>query len=150
MLNQLMAFLDSNQIKYASLDNKNILTFSVKIEKGHVQCFADMDETAKRFLFYTLYGIVIPEKKRALVCELLTRINYNVILGNFEMDMDEGEVRYKTSINYEGGKLTHKFIENIISTNLWMINSFFATILEAMNSALSAKELFEKYHKLSQ
>ena len=40
----------------------------------------------------------------------------------------------------------YKFIENIISTNLWMANSFFAAILETINATLSAKEIFDKHN----
>jgi len=36
------------------------------------------------------------------VAELLTRANYGMLIGNFELDLDDGEIRYKTSIDMEG------------------------------------------------
>lgn len=48
-----------------------------------------------------VYGVLparVPVERRPAVAELLTRINYGLILGNFELDLDDGEVRFKASI----------------------------------------------------
>lgn len=48
-----------------------------------------------------IYGVLperVPAERRAAVAELLTRINYGLILGNFELDLDDGEVRFKASL----------------------------------------------------
>ena len=36
----------------------------------------------------------IPELHRSAVMELITRINYRLAVGHFEMDLDDGEVRF--------------------------------------------------------
>ncbi len=40
----------------------------------------------------------IPEKSRANIAEAIARANYGLRAGNFEMDFDDGEIRYKTEI----------------------------------------------------
>ena len=50
--------------------------------------------------------IRVAEEQRQIVAELLARINYGLNIGNFELDMTDGEIRYKTSIDVEGGELT--------------------------------------------
>jgi hypothetical protein len=48
-----------------------------------------------------IYGVVperVPADRRAAVAELVTRINYGLILGSFELDLDDGEVRFKASL----------------------------------------------------
>lgn len=68
---------------------------------------------------YSYLDTVIPENKRAAVSEFCTRVNHNMPIGNFEFDMDEGEVRYKTSIalgnNIEF--LTDELLDRLIVTN---------------------------------
>jgi hypothetical protein len=39
----------------------------------------------------------VPEPRRDAVAMLLTRINYGLVIGNFELDLDDGEVRFKAS-----------------------------------------------------
>src|SRR5699024_2156839 len=48
-------------------------------------------------LFLTYLPMKVAEDKRAAVSEYLTRANYGLHVGNFEMDMEDGEVRYKTT-----------------------------------------------------
>jgi len=43
--------------------------------------------------------------------KFLTRANYGMMIGNFEMDFTDGEIRYKTSIDVEGDKLSSALIK---------------------------------------
>jgi hypothetical protein len=52
------------------------------------------------------------------MAELITRLNYEEAFGNFEMDFEDGEIRYKTSIFYESLEPTTQFVKNIIIQNI--------------------------------
>lgn len=60
--------------------------------------------------------------------ELITRLNCSLFLGNFEMDFDDGELRFRTSIigdnNITKMVLGHLIHVNIVSmdANLNLIN----------------------------
>ena len=43
--------------------------------------------------------ITVPEEKRTAISEFITRANYGLTNGNFEMDFSDGELRYKTTIS---------------------------------------------------
>lgn len=55
----------------------------------------------------------VPDARRLEAAEYLHRINYGLLLGNFEMDYDEGEVRFRTSLMAEGS-LTHEVLDRYI------------------------------------
>lgn len=80
---------------------------------------------------YTYIDTRIYENKRATVAEFLTRANYNMPFGNFEFDMDEGEVRYKTSIAI--GKniefLTDEILEQLIWVNVSNMELYYPAIM---------------------
>ena len=44
------------------------------------------------------------------IAEFLTRTNYSMIIGNFELDFADGEIRYKTSIDVQGDFLRFELI----------------------------------------
>lgn len=46
-------------------------------------------------LFLSRVPIHIPPERRTEVCDYITRINYGVILGGFEMALDDGDLNYK-------------------------------------------------------
>lgn len=141
----LTKFLKNKEITYSVLENQNVAVFGIKTEKGNYQCVADVKEESTIFVFYTVLGIVVPKDKILIMCELLTKINYGILIGNFEMDFDDGELRYKTSIDYEGTELTENLIENTIGANISIVDTYFQAILEQNISSLSANEILDKY-----
>ena len=66
-------------------------------------CILRILEKTERIVVYS----VLPDKaeddhQRHRLYELLSWFNYGLILGNFEIDPRDGEVRYKTSMDVEG------------------------------------------------
>ncbi len=69
-------------------------------------------------LVHSVYPALVPEDRRAAVGRFLHRANFGAILGNFELDLDDGEVRYRTSIEVgdlhpSPGLLRPLFVANI-------------------------------------
>ena len=54
------------------------------------------------------------------------------MIGNFEMDYNDGEVRYKTSIDVEGGELSPKMIENMMQANLMTMDRYFPGLMSVL------------------
>ncbi|HYH51796.1 MAG TPA: YbjN domain-containing protein [Acidimicrobiia bacterium] len=60
----------------------------------------------------------VPVRRRREVALYLTRANLGLVLGNFEFDLDDGSVRYKTSIDVEGGELSVELVDHLVLANL--------------------------------
>lgn len=82
------------------------------------QCYAEAREAQGRFLFYSVAPVVVPEALRAAAAEFVTRANYGLAVGNFELDLDDGEVRFKTSIDVTGDRLTYALVKQLVMINL--------------------------------
>jgi len=48
-------------------------------------------------LIFTVAPVVIPEEHRLKMAEFISRANYGLILGNFEIDFLAGELRFKAA-----------------------------------------------------
>lgn len=79
-------------------------------QNGQVACYAQIQMDLEQFMFYVL----APEEARQTVAEFITRANYGMRIGNFEMDFSDGEVRYKSSLDFEGTTLTPALIKQAI------------------------------------
>jgi hypothetical protein len=56
----------------------------------------------------------VPEEKRGAMCEAITRANYALPIGSFEMDMSDGELRCTAGIDVEDGELSTTMVHNLI------------------------------------
>ncbi len=51
---------------------------------------------------YSVWEEHVAEAHRATVAEFLHRANYGLVIGNFEIDLADGEVRFKVGLDVEG------------------------------------------------
>jgi hypothetical protein len=56
----------------------------------------------------------VPEERRSAVAEFITRANYGLRIGNYELDFRDGEVRYKSSLDFEGADLSSALLRNLM------------------------------------
>jgi len=81
---------------------------------------------------YSLCNHRAPENKRAAIAEVITRANYGLNLGNFEMDYRDGEIRFKVSMLLDSGqKLTDKLLMLLIGTSV-MTHILYLPAIEAV------------------
>jgi hypothetical protein len=65
---------------------------------GRWKFYAQVVEEQDLILLYSVCPFRVPEERRSEVSEFLTRANYGLAAGNFELDFADGEVRYKTAL----------------------------------------------------
>src|SRR5260221_4823931 len=82
---------------FTPMEDRTALMLTVTGEHGMYTCYAQAREETEQFVFYSFYAVKAPESKRVTAMEYVTRANYGLFIGNFELDMSDGEVRYKTS-----------------------------------------------------
>ena len=72
----------------------------------------------RAFLFYSVCAVDVPEVRRPAVAEFITRVNFGLVSGNFEMDWADGEVRFKTGIELTGVPPTTELVAALVQPNL--------------------------------
>lgn len=103
-------------------------------ENGSWNCLAQALEDDNQFVFYSIIPLNVPTEKRQVTAEYLIRANYGLIIGSFEMDFSDGEVRYKTSIDVEGDDLSPALIKQIVYTNLFRTDQYLLGLLAVVYS----------------
>jgi hypothetical protein len=100
-------------------------------------CFAQAREEQQQFTFYSMLPVMVPEHKRAEVAEFITRANYDMVVGNFELDLDDGDVRYKTSIDVEDAELTPALIRPLFYANVLMMDQYLPGLMAVIYADVS-------------
>lgn len=124
MLTSLKAFLDKQGWSYSKGKNDNLILFGISGANGNFQCIADIDEKSKYFIFLSIIGTRVSEEKINILLGAINKINYRLPLGNFEMDITSGEIRFKTGLFYNDLDFNENIIENIIVPNLLYTDTY--------------------------
>jgi len=135
----MLQFFREDEWKFLQVEGKPILQMGFSGENGRWMCYAQAHGD-QRFIFYSVMESRVPANKRQAVAEYLTRANYGLILGNFEMDFADGEVRYKTSIDVEGGQLAPQMIRNMVYTNVLMMDRYLPGIMNVVYAGTSPSD----------
>lgn len=83
---------------------------------------------------FSVYNYDIPEDTRHRVMEFITRANFGLFMGCFELDLDTGELRLRTSLDFGGDRLSGPLLARLIEHNV----STFERYLPAINGAVTA------------
>ncbi|MGI0485217.1 YbjN domain-containing protein [Pantanalinema rosaneae CENA516] len=129
----LKCFFQQQTWAYFSLPEQSVIYFDFQGKHDKWECYAQVREAEQQLVFYSVLPMKVAKKSRHLVAEFLTRANYGLILGNFEMDFNDGEIRYKTSIGVEGSHLDFALIQQVVYSNLSITDKYLPGILQVMN-----------------
>jgi len=121
------------------LADNAVLTAGFSGENANWQCFAQAREEQEQFIFYAVAPMKAPADKRAAMAEYLTRANYGLVLGNFELDLDDGEIRYKTSVDLEGTFESRPLIRQCVYACVLTADRYFPGITAILYGNASPK-----------
>jgi hypothetical protein len=125
---------------YSQMGERTALNVTFQGKNGSWNCLAQVDEERYIFLFYSYCPVKAPEDKRPILADFLTRANYGLYVGNFEMDFNDGEVRYKTSVDVEGDWLSQPLIKQMVYTNFMIMDKYLPGIMSVIYGGASPTE----------
>ena len=110
--------LDQENIQATHTSDPPTLGFSVQGANAAWMCVVRVDEDRAIVAFFSLVADPIPEARRAAVSELFTRLNYSLPVGSFELDLDDGDARLKTSADLEDEQPTAGLMRRLLYANV--------------------------------
>lgn len=125
-------FFKAEDWQFQQIETEPTLRLAFQGKNERWDCYARAKESAKQFIFYSICPLSTPENKRQEIAEFIARANYGMIIGNFELDFDTGEIRYKTSIDVEGDQLTSALIKQVVYTNVIIMDNYLSGFLEVI------------------
>lgn len=96
-----------------------------------------------RFVFYIEFNEPFPEERLAELAEFLTRANFGLTIGNFELDYDTARVRFKSSLDFHGIELAPELVRRAIAAAMDPVEVYgpaLQLVAQGKRSALDAYE----------
>lgn len=128
-------YFEQDDWKFTLHDDRRTLMLGATGKNGRYQCFVHVRDEHPVVSVFSIAGVRVPEAKLAAMAEFLTRANYGLCLGNFEMDYSDGEVRYKTSLDIRDGELTTDMIEVLVHVNFGTMDRYFPGVMAVLSGS---------------
>ena len=109
-------------------------------DAGRWVCLAQADDEAQQVVFYSLCPFSMPDDRYGAIAEFILRVNDGLVIGNFELDMDQGDIRYKTSLDTEGDRLTSELMERLVYANVQTMDTYLPGIIAVLSGDCSPVE----------
>jgi hypothetical protein len=140
IFNAIVEFFEEDEWDFHWVKGMPVLSMGFNGKNGKWLCYAQAREDQQQFVFYSVCPINVPGNRRQSVAEFITRANYGMIIGNFEMDFNDGEVRYKTSIDVEGDSLRPPLIKQMVYANVIIMDRYLPGIMAVIYGNRSPEE----------
>lgn len=139
-LKTLGEFLEEDGWHPQVLEDSQVYRVGFGGENAQTACYAQIRADLEQFLFYVMAPVKAPDELRPVVAEFLTRANYGMRIGNFEMDFGDGEVRFKSSLDFEKATLTHELIKNAIYPAVKTMDRYLPGLMSVLYGGKLAEE----------
>lgn len=122
-------------------DDEDMLSFRLEDEEGHEWgCLALAEEQSEQVIFYSVMLENASPEHMDQVVRFVTLANYGMQVGNFELDLEDGEVRFKTSVDVEGIELSEGLLRNMVELNIMMMGLYYDGLLAVMRGGMTADQ----------
>ena len=135
-LDVIIRFFQEDQWNFQKLENKPVVRAGYRGEHGTWVCYARVNAEAQQFIFHSLMGLNIPPQYRIAVAEYLTRVNHVLTIGAFDMDLDTGDVRFRTAIELCSCSLTVEQVRSMAYTNVRAMDHYFPGVMAVVHHGI--------------
>ena len=111
---------------------------------------AQWDEDDSFFAGYSYCPVNVPADRHQVAAEYLTRANWRLRLGNFELDYAEGEVCFKTSMVMENVRPTVELIRRTAFVNFQMVDRYLPGLMSVIYGKANPKAVIEEAERPKQ
>ncbi len=140
ILDTLTQFFEEDGWNFAPGEEATVLCLDFQGQSGSWTCRVQAREEQQQLVFYSICPHKMPEDKAIDVMEFLTRANYGLIIGNFELNLIDGEIRCKTSLDVEDAELTTPLIRHMVYANVLAMDQYLPGILGVIEEGISPQE----------
>lgn len=124
-------------------DAQNIHHFTMQVsDKSHEWgCMLRYFGEQQLMAVYSILPFSVPENHRAEMLAVLSYLNYDLMIGNLEMDLADGELRFKTSIDLEVTGLNELVLSYLLQSNFSLISRLYETLEEVVKRKQPAQDI---------
>lgn len=130
LLERLAEWMDSNDWKHDVYPEKGSIWTGCKLKDVSVRSWLEVHDSEdwQRVLALTIYPARAPEGRRTAMAEAINRLNQSLVFGNFEMDPEDGEIRFRTTVEAPSA-MSDTMFDRVFHSNLSTADRYFPALM---------------------
>ena len=124
LFDAVLAFLAEKDIEGTREGDATVARLDGKGKNGEWMLHVSTDEDSERCTVYSVGPFTVDAPRRAAVMELFNRINFQLEIGNYDFDLDSGDLAFRTSIDVEGDRLSAALVAQLVAANVAAFDTY--------------------------
>ena len=116
-------------------DRGDVIVTPVLASSESWPAFFEIRDQHQQLIVYSLVPVAVPVERRTDAALYIARANYGLAIGNLDIDIDDGEVRFRTSVDVEGAEISAPIIDHLFLANIMGVEQFLAGLRSVMEGA---------------
>lgn len=138
LFEDIIGYFERDGWKFRRLSGHDALEMGVAGEAASYRLVVVVDGERNVTRFLTFLEGKVPETRRREVMEYLTRANYGLLLGNFELDLGDGEVRFKCAADTEHTGMSYEQYQSMLYVSVAMMDRYFPGLQKVVQGTSDA------------
>jgi hypothetical protein len=139
LFDQLNELLEDSDYDFQVADSDEVLRLAFETAEGQWMTYVRVMASGP----CVLYGkpeFDVPAEHRQTVSDFITRVNFGILVGNFELDFVDGECRFKTAFDSDHGRVPAAIFVNAVEGNLANMQKYLPSIAGIATGAMTLDE----------
>ena len=139
LFDQINEMLDDSDYDFQVADSDEVLRLAIETDEGRWMTYVRVMSRGP----CVLYGkpeFDVPAEHRQTVSDFITRVNFGILVGNFELDFEDGECRFKTAFDSDHGRVPASIFVNALESNLANMQKYLPSIENIANGSMTLDE----------
>ena len=136
----LVMFLQEEDWKFTPMPQETAALMTFNCENASFLCYARMREEQQQVMFYAIYPLRAPADRRAATAEFVARVNYGLALGNLELDMEDGEMRFKMSADLSAAQFSLPLLRSLMQIGIATADRYYPGYLALLYKGVTPRE----------
>jgi hypothetical protein len=138
-IREVMTYLQARNWDLTVADDGETLFTTFVDTEGEYDCRFDLFLGAT-LCFQSTAPLLVQSHRRSQAAEYLARVNWTLIRGNFEMDLESGEVRFRTTIDFKDSLISTEMLATLIYGNVATMNRYYPGLVAVARKGASAQD----------
>lgn len=143
IFNAVVDLMNENEWRFQQLNGGSDIRFFLHGEEILLQTRILIEEDDRLVIVLTQLPAVVPQDRMVEVMKLISKINWVTTIGGLELDMEDGYVHYRSSIDARDTEVTFKTIERIVEPCIYGVDRYGGALMRVIFGDMSADEAYK-------
>ena len=143
IMETVLRVINARNWRHLVYGENTMVELSMGCRNSSIRLVANAREKEQQVIVYAITGTKVPPARRAAAAEFVARANHNFFVGGFDLDYDEGVVRFRCGIDVEGGVLTDKMVETLFDMTSFAADTHHERLMQVIYGGVEPKVALE-------